>query len=113
MQTVKQISKEYNISASKIYRRTYVLKIEPRRDGINTLYSSEQVYDIVTYLPPEKSFKNNRRKLTIIEFYQKHGSGNKVAHILNIERKFVQSAIREWKETGCCVVESKMNKALK
>ena len=96
-----------------IYRRVHVLKIKGIIKNRKMTLNSEQIYDILNYNPKahiEKMKKDNHpRKLAIIEFYLKRGSGRKVSDMLHISRHFVNAAIREYNETGTITVSSRLN----
>lgn len=107
MATYNQISKKYGIEKKQLYRAVYGLKIKNTKKD----FTAKEIFEIINYKPPGQSNKKyDRRKITIIEFYEKWGSGRKVAIFLNIERRFVLAAIKEYKETGCLIIESKLNK---
>lgn len=110
MLTYKQISEKYSIPLSLIYRRVHVLKLKGYRKGREIKFKEDQIYQIISYLPWSNSKQFDKRKLKIIEFYEKFGTGNKVARFLNIHRNVVNKAIKEYNETGFVIVESKMNK---
>jgi len=110
MLTYKQISQKYSIPLSLIYRRVHVLKLKGFKKGREIKFKEDQIYQILYYQPQTNSKQFDRRKLAIIEFYEKFGTGNKVSRFLNIHRNVVNQAIREYNETGFVIVESKMNK---
>lgn len=87
-----------------------ILRMQGKIYGRKVYFHPLQVKEILDYRPPSNKKDNNRRKITIIEFYQKQRSCRKVATTLNIERKFVNAAVKEWMENDeHIVIESKMN----
>lgn len=111
--TYKEISTKYNIPISVLYRRAHVLRLEGKFKGVNIDFNKHQVLELVNYVPvifPEsKKVENHVRKIAIIEFYMKFGGVNRVSRMLNIDRGAVGKAIKEYEETGCIVVASKLN----
>jgi len=111
--TYKEISVKYNIPVSALYRRAHVLRLEGKFKGVNITFSKKQIKELINYKPvifPEaKKTENHVRKIAIIEFYLKFGGVNKVSRMLNIPRGAVGKAIKEFEETGCIVVASKLN----
>lgn len=110
MQTYSQIAENYKVDIKLVYRRVHLLKIKGRKDGREVKFTDTQINEILTYQPPTNSKTNDRRKIAIIEFYLRWGTGNKVSRFLNLHRNVVNSAIKEYKENGYITVESKMNK---
>ena len=107
----EQIAKKYNLTIPLIYRRVFVLKLKGRIIRKKIYLSQPQIDKIVNYKRPKKdNLKNNKRKLTIIEWWFRTPSYRKISYILNIPRKLVTEAVREFEDTGFIVVESKMNK---
>ncbi len=111
--TYKEISTKYNIPVSALYHRVHVLRIEGKFKGVHLTFTKNQVLQLINYVPvifPEsKKVKNHVRKIAIIEFYLKFGGVNRVSRMLNINRTAVGNAIKEFEETGCIVVASKLN----
>lgn len=114
--TYKEISKKYNISISILTRRVHLLSIKGLFKGREISFNKKQVQQILDYNPrlhfEKMCNKNHPRKFRIIEFYLKRRSGRKVAEFLNMSRHIVDATIREFNETGCIVVASKMNKEI-
>jgi len=112
-QTYQQISEKYNISYSKLTDRVRFLGIKGRFKNKKMTFNKIQVEEIVNFTTAGSARiaynRNHPKKFKIIEFYQKGRSARKVAEFLNIDRKFVYSTIREYNETDCIVVASKMN----
>jgi transposase len=110
----EEISIKYNIPVTTLYSRVFHLKIKGAFKGRKINFSKKQVEQLLEYKPLEYLDKyrmnNDRRKLKIIEFYLKLRSGRRVTIMLNISRRFVDAAIREYNNTGFVIVESKMNK---
>lgn len=111
--TYKDIEKKYGISYSILTDRVRFLGIKGRFKDKKVVFNREQVDDIVNYSSRRQNKKtsndNHSRKFKIIEFYLKGRSGRKVAEFLNMNRKVVYAAIKEYNETGCIIVESKLN----
>lgn len=110
MLTYQETALKYKVDISLLYRRAHLLKIEGKRDGKQIRLSREQIKEILNYSPPSRSKEFDKRKLAIVEFYQKWGTGNKVARFLNLHRNVVNAAIKEYKQDGTVTVESKMNR---
>lgn len=112
--TYNQISEKYNIKTSVLTRRVHILKIKGIFVGRELAFNKKQIAEILSYNPrahfDRRCTKNHPRKLAVIEFYLKRRSGRKVAEFMNISRYIVDAAIKEYNETGCIVVASKMNK---
>lgn len=111
--TYKEISVKYKIPITTLYRRVHVLRIEGKFKEGKMAFTKKQVSEIINYVPvifPEhKKTGHHVRKIAIIEFYNKFGGVNKVSRMLNIPRGAVGEAIKEYKETGCITVASKLN----
>lgn len=71
-------------------------------------FTEQQIKDIVVFRR-KNEYKNHRRKLTIIEMYQKLGSASAVSRTLNINKKSVLSAVNEYLKDGTVTVDSKIN----
>ena len=107
----EHIAKKYNLTIPLIYRRVCLLKIKGRIIRKKVYLNQIQVDKIVNYKRPVKdNLKYNKRKLTIIEWWLRTPNYRKISYILNINRKAVTEAVREFEDTGFIVVESRMNK---
>lgn len=111
--TYKEISAKYKIPITTLYRRAHVLRLEGKFKGVNITFNKNQISQLVNYVPvifPEsKKTQNHVRKIAIIEFYLKFGGVNRVSRMLNIPRAAVGKAVKEYEETGCITVTSKLN----
>lgn len=111
--TYKEISVKYNIPVSKLYRIVHTLRLEGKFKKALLDFNKDQVNKIISYKPiifPEnKKVLNHVRKIAIVEFYIKFGGIRKVSRMLNIGRDSVSAAIKEYEQTGCIVVASKLN----
>lgn len=109
MRTYKEISLEFGVPIHILTQRAYKLKFKAYKRGMFNVYTDEQVWELVNYESRQKNKRNHRRKLAIIEFYWKLKTANKVAEFLNISKTTVSNTIKEYLETGCVTVESKLN----
>lgn len=111
MKSYKQIAKENNLSLNYVRRVSSLLDIKGQFYNSEIYLNGDQIKEILDYRSTNSNNKDNhRRKITIIEFYQNGRSCRQVAFTLNIYRRFVNAAVKEWKENdGYIVVESSMN----
>lgn len=111
--TYKEIEKKYDIKYHDLTDRVGALGIKGKFKSKILHFSKAQVQEILTFAPKKKikkmSRENHVRKLKIIEFYLKLGSARKTADFLNIGWRIIYPAVREYNETGCVTVESKLN----
>ena len=111
--TYKEIEDKYGISYSKLTDRVRFLGIKGRFKNKKMTFNKAQVEEIVNFTTAGSARiaynRNHPKKFKIIEFYQKRRSARQVAEFLNIDRKYVYATVREYNETGCIVVASKMN----
>jgi len=112
--TYKEISAKYNIPENTLKARATLFKVKGKFFAPYKYFSQDEI-DILVAERKKNPFngitkKNHRRKLGIIESYLKRGSGREVSRVLNIPLEAVLEAIKEFKNTGCLVVESKMNR---
>jgi len=108
--SLQDISDLSELKFDNVYYRARKLKLKPRRISHAHYYNEQQKEAIINYIPHKKpNQKNNRKKITYIEFFFKQGTATKVAETLNTSRYYVQLAVEEWYKDGCITVESKMN----
>lgn len=110
--TYKEISTAHHLSFTELYRRVNSLKIKGKRVGKEICFNEDDVFSILS-VKRKNSFTNNRRKLSIIEMYQKLGSASAVSRTLNINKKAVLSAVNEYLTDGTITVDSKINAQIK
>jgi hypothetical protein len=107
--TYNDIAKKYGIKKTILYKRVFNLGIKGSRigrDGI-AYFNQNEVYKILDHKPI--NYKIHSRKIQIIELYQSGIIGRNIAEILRISTKLTYDCIREYNETNCIIVESKIN----
>lgn len=108
--SLQDIADYSGLGFDNVYYRARKLGLKARRISHAHYYSDYQrkaIVDFVLHKKPNQ--KNNRKKITYIEFFFKIGTAKGVARTLNASRYYVTMAIEEWNRTGCVTVESKMN----
>jgi len=108
--TYNQIANDYGVSKSAIQHRVHRLGLRGRilTDDGTIFFTSKQVEKIVDCYTLTK--ENHPRKIQIIELYQADRIGRTIASILKISTKLTYDCIREYNNTGCVIVESKISK---
>jgi len=112
MKNYKDLVAESGLTLSVLYHRVHALKIKGLYIGQAMYFNDKQVKKILNYKSPEReSFKYHKRKLRIVEWYERYKSARKVSYMLNIHRDYVTTVAKEMVETGGFItVESKMNR---
>lgn len=107
--TIQDITDKYGLSELAIRHRIRLKGIKGIKIWRKLYLDEAQVFEITSHIR-NKPMWNHRRKITIIEFFMKQQCYRKVATTLNINRKYVTAAVREWFENdGYITVESKLN----
>jgi len=108
--TLKKVSKETGISISILNKRGWKLGLKGKclGKGSTMYYTKTQINKMLAYVKTPKSIDSC--KITIIELYQKNQIGRDIAKYMKISVKTTYDCIREYNETGCVTVESKINK---
>jgi transposase len=107
--TLNEISKEEGVDIKILRKRVHRLKIKSLKNGANNIkyYTEPQIKSILNYLKSPKRMSSV--KVTIIEMYQTGRKGRDIARDMKLSTKLAYDCIREYDDTGCVVVESKMN----
>jgi hypothetical protein len=107
--TYEDIEKKYGIKKTILYKRVSYLGMNKNHRGRNGIafFDQNQVYKILDHKPI--NYKIHSRKIQIIELYQSGLIGRKISEILRISTKLSYDCIREYNETNCIIVESKIN----
>lgn len=110
--TLKQISEVTGSTIHSLNRRALKLGLKGRCLGNDSTkyYTRFQINRIVQAAPI--TYKNHWRKIDIIEMYNQGFSGHDISKIMNISIKLAYDCIREFNETECIIVESKMSRIL-
>ena len=105
--TLKKVSKDTGISISILNKRGWKLGLKGKclGKGSTMYYTAAQINKILNYIKSRDSYK-----ITIIELYQSNQTGRNIAKYMKMSVKTVYDCIREYNETGCVTVESKINK---
>lgn len=107
--TIEDIQNKYNLSERVIRHRIHLLGIKGLKIWRKLYFDEAEVFEIKSHTR-NQPMRNHRRKITILEFFMKQQSYEKVSKTLNINRKYVTAAVREWFENDeHIVIESKMN----
>lgn len=107
--TYNEISSHFGVSKSALTHRVQKLKLKGQTLGIDSTvyFALWQVKKMVQYL--ELNAANHPRKIDIIELYQHGHKGLKIASVLKISVKLTYDCIKEYNNTGCITVESKLS----
>lgn len=108
LQTYEKVSAEYNISKSILTKMASKRKIKGRLIGGIVHFTEKQVCEMVHGVRT-RDFTKHSRKIDIAELYLKGHSGNKIARVFAMSVRLAYSCIEELNQTGCVVVESKLN----
>lgn len=113
MMTYGDISVKYGISKRYLHDVVKVLCLYTggrTADGGKTVaFDDDTVYQIVNYRPQKNDLKYNKRKIALIGYYQVLHNTGKCARMVKMDLALAREAVKEFHETGCVVVESKMN----
>lgn len=107
--TLAEISEETGLNTQLLNKRVRKLGLKRGRIGANgrRYYTEEEVKKILAYIKPPK--KVSSAKITIIELYQSGMTGRDIAKNMKLSIKLSYDCIREYNDTGCVIVESKLN----
>jgi hypothetical protein len=107
--TYNDIEEKYGIKKTILYKRVSHLGLNKNHRGKNGIafFSQDDVYKILD--KKTINYKLHSRKIQIIELYQSGIIGRNIANMLRISTKLTYDCIREYNETNCIIVESKMN----
>jgi len=110
--TYNQISDYYGVTKSSLQHRVHRLGLKGKTlsDDGTVFFTSKQVEKIVDCY--KIISVNHPRKIDIIELYQAGRKGRTISSILRMSVKSAYDCIREYNNTGCVIVESKLNKIL-
>src|SRR6478735_6166765 len=108
--TYSQISENFGVTKSGLQHRVHRLGLKGRTlsDDGTIYFTQKQVDKIVDCY--KITFENHPRKLDVIELYQSGKKGRDIAIILRMRNVLTYNCIRDYNETGCVTVESKINK---
>jgi len=109
--TYKEISQKYDIPERNLLARVYRLCLYGK--GKPKQFTQEQVSQIIACQPYGVDYKNDRRKIKLIELYQATGNVKKATRELKMHERIAYEAVKEYKETEMITIESSMNKGLK
>lgn len=111
LRSIQQIADTSELNFEAIYYRAKKLGIRGKKISRAIRYTEEEIQKILNFETNKKPThqRNSRKKITYLEFYFKQGNAANVYRTLNASRFYVEMAIKEWEETGCVTVESKMN----
>lgn len=109
---LKMISELTGVSVYALNRRAIKLNIKGKCTGNDSTryYTRFQIERIVAAHPI--TYANHWRKIDIIEMYLRDKTGREISEIMNISVKLTYDCIREFNETGCIIVESKISRVL-
>ena len=110
--SLKSVSELTGVTVHALNKRAIKLGLKGKCLGRDSTkyYTKFQIERIVSAHPIR--YKNHWRKLDIIEMYMQNKTGREISEIMNISVKLTYDCIREFNETGCIVVESKISRIL-
>jgi hypothetical protein len=105
-----EISEKTNVPKSTLSKHVSKNKIKGRQIGLLIYFTESQIFQIISGIRP-KNTKSHSRKIQVIELYLMGVTGRDIAKALAMSTKLTHDCIREFNESECIVVESKMNYA--
>lgn len=107
--TYQEIADIFGVTKGALAHRVHRLGIKGRTlsDDGTIFFTVKQVAKITACYSIKA--ENHPRKLDVIELYHKGYKGRVIAEVLKMSAKLSYDCIREYRQTGCVIVESKLN----
>lgn len=106
--TYNQISEEYGLSYVQITKRVRKLQIKGICFNNQKFFTPSQVKKIIAF--GDEDARTQSRNIFVIEYYLKGFGGVTISRLLGMSTNIVFEVIKEYNDTGCITVHSKIDK---
>jgi hypothetical protein len=112
---IKDLAEKSGVDEKTIHARITALKISKKNIQLRGCCKVATIRKcdaerIISY--GKHVFKNKYVKIQIVEMHIEEYSGRKICEIMSLPKKLVSNTINYYKETGCVLVESKLNRMI-